>query len=160
MAETKIYQWEGFASYMIVQFDSYQNKIAKGEIKNFLLEKSISFTGLDQLLLAMDQIMDEVKRPEKEVSYRHFFSSRATTIDLLHGDNQKEEKIEDILFEEETSDEKTSKKKHCWPQKIVIQIYRRQNASMQGEIKYQNETVRFRSALELLHLLYEYLEWF
>ena len=41
---------------------------------------------------------------------------------------------------------------------LVIRVLGRQNGSMQGEVRIGTGTARFRSSLELLRMLYEFLD--
>lgn len=154
MSKDKIYEWKGLATYMIVHFSSYRNKIAKGELINMYYEKKVPFCGLDQLIMCMDEIMDMDNLPEREFHPRCTENHRARIPDFLsqvHNTN--------IFFHpnEEDSHEEPSKNPKFIS--VAIHVYRRENGSMQGELRIADENIRFRSALELIRLLYECLEW-
>lgn len=137
---------------MVIRFLSYDAKTAKGYLKTIYYDRPFYFSGLDHLLLLMEDIMDSVNYPQVTTKYRNIngelFSRQAQILSDF------DEKSAISTFEENR--EVTGCLKNTV---LTVQVFCRRNSSMQGELRIgTDKKVNFRSALELLRLIYEYLE--
>lgn len=131
---------------MYVQFQSYQDKVASGKLYSWYYKQEFDFCGLDQLLLIMDDVMDSVNYPQSSVDHRHLKNSSPYFLDLSAWTPQKDLNSE--------GDGKYNATKTG----VEIRVYYRQHASMQGEIRIKGRKVYFRSGMELMRLLHQYLQ--
>ncbi|WP_343250376.1 hypothetical protein [Diplocloster hominis] len=134
------------ARTMYVQFQSYKDKVACGKLYSMYYKQEFDFYGLDQLLLIMDDIMDSVNYPQSSVGHRHFKGSSPYFLDLSGWTLRKDL---NSPGEERFNAAKTG---------VEIRVYYRQQASMQGEIRVKGRKVYFRSGMELMRLLHQYLQ--
>lgn len=56
-------RWPDYAFTMLICFSSWQDQIACGELWSYFSKDPRSFRGLDQLLFAIENAMDEAGRP-------------------------------------------------------------------------------------------------
>lgn len=131
---------------MLIRFYSYNDKIPTGEVKNICCKKVFPFSGLDQMLLIIEEIMNDIGYPQAEwgsrsllegKGKRFYFIDEKMSIDLKNGSYKSDQKKPYI--------------------QIIIRVYRRQRGSMQGEIYNNKYGVKFRSCLELIRILHEML---
>lgn len=117
----------------VVCVDSYNERVMKGRIYNPYFEGNIKFNGLMSFILAMEELLDEMKYPQAYELRRSFAKEDINTID-------KGKEGVGIRGMEETFD---------------VKIYFRQNASWQGTILWEKSGVEqhFRSVLELVLLM-------
>ncbi|MBU9736805.1 hypothetical protein [Diplocloster agilis] len=134
------------ARTMYVQFQSYQNKVACGKLYSLYYEQEFDFYGLDQLLLIMDDIMDSVNYPQSSVNHRNLKNCNPYFLDLSAWTPKKD------LHAADGERDNTAKTG------VEIRVYYRQQASMQGEIRVKGRKVYFRSGMELMRLLHQYLQ--
>ena len=119
--------------------DEYDHHSVLGRIYYPENEKPVHFNEIGRLFIEIDRILDEIHFPESSTSGRSF-----------------KVPIQNRL----KSKEKASMKKMKIQQKggkgtFVVQVQFRQHATWQGKVLWaeKNETVNFRSALELLKLI-------
>lgn len=136
---------------MILCFTSYHNRIARGYLKTIYFEKTFYFCGLDHLLFIMDDIMDGVNRPQRTSCYRNI---RGQKFRMQSDIFRKEENTDKVSVFEDAEDYGQELDKKM----ITIEVYCRRNASIQGQLKLPCGKVFFRSGMELMRLLHEYLE--
>lgn len=143
-------QYPDYAKDMIIQFTSYQDRIACGTLHSAYYERIFPFCGMDHLLLMMDDIMDSVNCPQAG------FGHRSLKMDGSHGvefqDLSSEQKITDFTAE---CSQVARFAKSC----IAIRVLYRQQASMQGELRVNMQKFYFRSGLELMRLLHQFLKY-
>jgi hypothetical protein len=128
-------------SSMMVYFTSYENGIARGELKTGYYKESFPFYGVDHLLLLMDDVMDSVNYPQTTTNYRHIEKEWKPYTTVVNAGVRREV----IPFSEP--------KAHGLP----VRVFSRDNARMQGEIVVDGNKIRFRSGMELTRLIHEYL---
>ena len=118
---------------MLIAVDSYDHQVPAGELFYPAREERRSFVGLTQLLLQMDACMEAEDAPQAFQAERTFFPLVKPV---------PEEHIE-----------KAWRIGKCSTFTIAV-LYRR-NSSWQGKLTWleTGETERFRSVLELVHLL-------
>lgn len=117
----------------VVCVDSYNERVMKGRIYNPFFDGSIKFNGLMSFILAMEELLDEMKYPQAYEQRRSFDAE-----DMYITDKGNEPT--GVRGEQETFD---------------VKIFCRQNASWQGTILW-GKTGReqpFRSVLELVLLM-------
>ncbi|MBE5877566.1 MAG: hypothetical protein E7290_11855 [Lachnospiraceae bacterium] len=117
----------------VVCVDSYNEKVMIGRIYNPFFDGSIKFNGLMSFILAMEELLDEMKYPQAYELRRSFMSEDTYTID-------KGNEPTGVRGEQETFD---------------VKILFRQNASWQGTILWEECGMeqKFRSVLELVLLM-------
>lgn len=117
----------------VVCVDSYNEKVMQGRIYNPFLGGNIKFNGLMSFILAMEELLDDMKYPQAYEEKRSFGTDRTYMID-------KRNELTDVRGEEET---------------FGIKILFRQNASWQGSILWDKcgREQSFRSVLELVLLM-------
>lgn len=148
-------------STMLVSVLSYEEGIPRGAFLSFEYNQRYEFQGLDQMLLAMEDIMDSVSVPRPAFDHRSFYGKP-------------------YRFQE-TEPEKRMPAGRMRPEDIPglprgkgffeLRFYYRQYGSLQGEFiavpenkkgaknrSQEKKSVAFRSALELMRLIHEYLE--
>lgn len=109
------------AATMLLCFDSLESSVASGRLWSSCCEEAKPFRGLDGLLLAMKDMMDEAG--EQLFDPRHLEQGKLCT--------------------------------------AAVCVYACQHASIQGTVRFPGaspEPAYFKSALELLHLLRDWLE--
>ncbi len=149
-------RWPEYTSTMLVCFSGWEGGVACGALWAFYFKNPRLFRGLDQLLFAMESVMDEAKHPQAWYERPNL---------SLCGKRQR--------YSKEKPDSAASmarmtpyhppdglaqtRGRLCT---VAVRVYCRQHASMQGKARLLNggNVVCFRSALELLHLLQEMLE--
>lgn len=136
-----------YASAATVRFFSYQDRVPRGEIYSVYDDRAYGFQGLDQMLLIMDDIMDLAEYPKASFEHRSFGNGP-------------------YIFRKSAQDTgiRPSGRKHKGGKKelIVVKVYYRQYASIQGEVEAvshgKQKKLYFRSALELIRLIHEMLD--
>ena len=136
---------------MFVRFFSYQGRIACGELETPFFERNFCFHGLDQLLLIMEDIMDIVKNSAPGASLSH----RDIKVPGMQG----ERFLDDWNGSQTAGHINFSQNKWSGSKapRVVLKIYRRQHASMQGALRINGQKVHFRSGVELMRLLHQML---
>ena len=138
---------------MVIKFLSYKDRKAGGYIKSVFYENhQFYFEGLDHLLLLMEDIMDMADYPQIEVDYRNLEGRTLKKQNYILKNYNNRETIS--IFEDTETKEINLKKKL-----VSVQVISRRNCSIQGVLNINTEKkVFFRSGMELIRLLYEYLE--
>lgn len=138
---------------MVICFLYYKEGKVSGYLKSvYYDDKVFYFNGLDHLLLLMEDIMDTVDHPQRSVNYRNIDgrSLRRQTEIFVKSDSFQMTSI----FEDEEVKEINLKKKA-----LSVQVFSRRNSSIQGELYIEpDKRVFFRSGIELIRMLYEYLD--
>ena len=113
-----------------------------GEIYHVFSDTYFYFNNPYEMLIILEDLFDTLAFPQSAVTYRSF--SRRTTKAVVEREPIRGEKV---------SHELSGEKKL----KFILHVQYRQHATWQGEINWvkQNQTRRFRSALELLKLMDE-----
>lgn len=144
--------WPEFAATMTVCIDDFQDGLAKGRLHNFYFGEETAFTSLDQLLFALEEVMDRAEFPQRDTELRKQFGA--------------EEKL--------TFQDDDEPKEPCIPAKdlgsmkmtrgrlanFYLRVCYRQHSSMQGYLSWaegNGGAAMFRSEMELLVLLRETL---
>ena len=144
--------WAQHADTLFIYVNEWDKSIASGQLWSFCVQKPIAFHGLDDLLLTLDDVLDEIVQPARWCELRTVSSEKKKTSANTNAPTERK------LYHppEELS------RVHGKVGTAAIRIYARQNASMQGELQFsgkeRRQAICFRSALELLHLLREWLE--
>lgn len=139
------------ACMMLVCINGHKDNLPYGRIVNYQLSRPVSFIGLDQLILRLDEVCERVGAPKATTDPRFLQNERERQYRELRGkprENPDRIKIAKAVFPYVAAAKKV----------ILVHVMFRQNASMQGRIQcsYAGERyVSFRSALELLRMLDE-----
>lgn len=135
---------------MQIRIHSYENRVACGAI-TFLLDKSEkTFCGLDQMCLILEEYLDQYPVFDERLEYRFIEES-------VFGDGWLEEdRLEDSRLEN-ASGEVAVTSQCTLTQKFAIRIYGRANRSLQGELRMDQKKCSFRSGMELMRLMHEWL---
>lgn len=142
--------WPECAATFFICADVLKESTASGRVWTLWKEKPVPFDDFGCLLLVLDRLLDEMGQPASWCELRTLLPKGEESIES--GKFSKHGKI--FYF----PDEMMQKKGMLGT--AAVRIYTRQHASMQGELRILNhagQTVSFRSALELLHLLEEWL---
>lgn len=134
---------------MMLRFDSYKDRVAKGEIKTLIYRTPFRFESMDQMLMIMDGVMDfaHFSRPEGELRRLDGKKDECTY-------NFQEPALSDLCTEEELEDMTPT----GFQSQMTVLVNKREHSSMQGTVLMGGKVIYFRSALELMHILHEYLE--
>lgn len=133
-------RWPDYAFTMLICFSSWQDQIAQGELWSYFSKDPRPFRGLDQLLFAIEQAVDEAGRPAAWQEPRQVFERQGLSSSQALGPYYEPYALAGKRGAYYTAS---------------VRVYYRQHASMQGELTLSEppRKIRFRSALELLHLL-------
>ncbi len=129
---------------MLLCFSGWEDGTLCGEVRTFSEEDPRPFRGLDQLLFAMEDAMDETGekppwfQPREPASTRRMSRPRSEVRRRWDGPP---ERTRGALAT------------------MAVRVRYRRNATIQGELQmcHPARTVYFRSALELMHLLWSEL---
>lgn len=137
-----------YSEPMLLHFDSYENRIAKGKIQTVCYRNPFQFDSMDHLFMIMDDILDAVGFPRREGFIRH----------LEEKDNQKIHPFQKIKQEDYIKNRQELTNSSRFHGQMTVIVRRREHSSMQGTVAIGEERKNFRSALELMHMFHEYLE--
>ena len=135
---------------MLVQFDSYKERVACGRVQTLYYKRPFEFRSLDKLLLIIDDVLDSVDFEKDPADLRRLYGEDEAGHLVFQRFN-----MEDVYTEEDIINRKYE---NPFKGELVIRVLGRQNGSMQGEVRIGTGTARFRSSLELLRMLYEFLD--
>lgn len=134
---------------MMLRFDSYVDRIAKGELKTLSYHTPFRFESMDHLLMIMDDVMDSTGFPRQEGELHRFDDKDNAQTYVFQKMNRK-----DLCTESELD----SMSRINFRSQMTVLVNKREHSSMQGTVLIQGKVIYFRSALELMRLLHEYLE--
>jgi hypothetical protein len=143
--------WPEYAYTWFLCVDGLEADIAAGTIRSFCVKEPVPFHGLDDLLLQLDRLLDETGQAGRWMELRHLTVRKADTDAHTEPPARRtpyyaRQTLDTVRGELGTA---------------VIRVFSRRNVSMQGEIRFldrKGAEISFRSALELLQLLREWLE--
>lgn len=161
-----------YSEPMVLRFDSYENRIAKGKLQTVCYRTPFQFDSMDHLFMIMDDVLDSIHFPRREGDLRHLDLCGKET--ELPGE-KREEKTEGFgwksgdrenAFERIDEEQITEYVGNEWKNtgisgfhgQMTITVNRREHSSMQGTLVMNGERANFRSALELMHMFHEYLD--
>ena len=146
--------WPDWAGTMIVCFSGAKDGVPAGKLWSFYFEQPRPFRGLDGLLFAMDAVMDEAGKPSPWCERRSLLTKPKRRGAAGRQPYVPPPQPQDPFYGPDALAGRRGRL--CT---AAVRVYQRQNASMQGELRVPgHESICFRSALELLHLLREALE--
>lgn len=138
-----IYTEDGL--FILVHIQSYQDRVPRGTFITLPDRGKYEFCGLDQMVLIMEDLMDNGLEDESE----HRCLYQTPYIFWKQGDSQTAPVSENAAV---LSGEKVA---------FTIQVFYRHHRSMQGRltvlVNRKQESIAFRSSLELIRMLHEYL---
>ncbi|MBW7571722.1 hypothetical protein [Caproiciproducens faecalis] len=127
-------------SQSIIYLSSIKSETLRGHVYSEYYKKILPFRNECELLRGMDDLFDSISFPQASFEGRKFEVKKPKPII---------EKVDDAV------DEIMNKILNEKPITFVVNVQYRKNATWQGTITWveQNQTVRFRSALEMLKLM-------
>lgn len=134
---------------MMLRFDSYEDRIAKGELKTLTYRTPFHFDSLDQMFMIMDDVMDSIDFPMQEGKLHRLDEKKEDQPYVFCRLDQS-----DLCTEEELGDMRPT----GFHSQMTVLVNKREHSSMQGTVLMGGRVIFFRSALELMHVLHEYLE--
>lgn len=138
--------WTDRASTLLVCFSAWENGVVCGELWSFYEQQPRLFRGLDQLLFNVEAALDEAGQQAAWFSPREAVPSRRvhSSTPPLHPCHMPADLLQ----------------KRGGLATASVRVYYRRNASFQGELRLYDpaRTLCFRSALELIHLLWSELD--
>ena len=135
---------------MMICVDSFENGLAQGRLHTN--ETPIHFLSLDQLLFAMEGVMDRAGTPQAWTEKRAFSQAKGKR-KKAGAKKVSVQKICPVQSVKITPAQKGRVANFC------VRVHSRMNSSMQGIVTdvESSERVAFRSELELLYLIREIL---
>ena len=133
--------------FLLAHIRSYRDSVPRGSFLTLPDRERYEFCGLDQMLLIMEDLMDRACGPESVSGHRYlcrkpyrFWNPGHTSAGTASGGAAG------------LSGEKVT---------FTIQVCYRQHRSMQGKLTVRmdqkQESIAFRSSLELIRMMHEYL---
>ena len=152
MDQSQIYI--GCPNGVVVCVDHYRAGGLSGVLYNqYQLEPS-HFEDVSQMIMKMEAFYDEIRFPFSTRRPRSLLPDKIKKVKniLNQNDHKKEERVK-VMKDGEFL------QKHGDLGTFIVRVQNRQNSSWQGRVTWveKNETVSFRSALELLKLMEEVL---
>ena len=143
-----------YAHTITVCIDSFDDGLVSGRLYNFYCTDVSTFKSLDQLIFAMEDLMDKVHHPAAWMEINKPSKKRK---------RKKKEQPEEEVIAEMQNPIHTLPSFEVAPGKLMslyIRVLYRQNASMQGVVKFVGNTEQytFRSDLELMWIIRDMLE--
>ena len=128
------------ASRSIIYLNPIHSETLKGHVYSEYYKKTMPFRNECELLRGMDDLFDSLSFPQASFEGRKFKIKKAKPI-IKRVDDAVEETMNEIISEKPTT--------------FVVNVQYRKNATWQGTITWveQNQTMHFRSALEMLKLM-------
>lgn len=124
------------AATMYVRIYSYENRVARGVVMSMTDKTEIPFCGLDQMSLIIEELLDRHEAFDGTSDYRCIDSAFPCDRWLGH---------------------KVSSQMRGCPQKFLIRVHSRQNRSLHGELRTEGKGCYFRSGMELMRLMHQWL---
>lgn len=151
-------RWPEYASTMVICVDSYENGLASGRLHNFCFREPDSFASLDQLVFALEGVLERAQLLQSELDTRSVIPPK----------KRRGRKRKHPLVQEEPPLERRTT---AYPldamrpmrgklASFYVRVFARQHASIQGVLVRADceERYAFRSGLELMHYLRDLLE--
>ena len=143
--------WPEYANTIMLCIDSFEDGLAQGRIHTFFFNDNAHFFSLDQMLFALEDILDKAQVSQRDSILRKSTQKKET----------RKRVVEETLIGSPVSkftpyytldDLKARKGKLA---SFYLRVYARQHASMQGVLVWaeRKDAVTFRSEMELLVLL-------
>lgn len=133
--------------FLLVHIRSYRDSVPRGSFLTLPDRERHEFCGLDQMLLIMDDLMDGACGPESVSGHRYLCRKPYRFRDPGHASAGTVSGGAAGLSGEKVT--------------FTIQVCYRQHRSMQGKLTVQmdqkQESAAFRSSLELIRMMHEYL---
>lgn len=128
------------AATMHIQIRSYKDRVARGTILFLQDKKEVPFCGLDQMCMIAEEYMDENGVFEEIAPYHNICPDAICR-------NWKE-------YQEEMK----TMPVYGYPQKFAVRVITRGNQSLQGELRVGDKKCYFRSGMELMRLMHQWLQ--
>lgn len=142
--------WPKMEAVTLLWFYSYDCRVPCGMMQPICTNRAVSFQGLDQMALMMEEVMDAAGYPP--VEFPVGYSNKDASQDRYF--TEKWSMINNIRHHYPVKGGKCFKR----PVKAAVTVLYRKHGSMQGELRINHEKILFRSALELMCVLHKILE--
>ncbi len=121
--------------------DDYMDNDIKGRIFHYFMEHKLFFRSSVEMLLMIEHEMNHMRYPQETTEHRYFKGLKPKK--TKHKEWHKSMKESEIMMQK---GEKST---------FIVEIKYRENATWQGTLNWVegNQTLNFRSALELLRLM-------
>lgn len=152
-------RWPEYASTMMICVDSYENGLASGRLHNFCFREPDSFASLDQLVFALEGVVERSQLLRAEEDARSVIPPKKRRgRKPKHPPERMPEPPAPPRTAVYTLD--TMRPMRGKLASFYVRIYARQHASIQGLLirADRDERHAFRSGLELMHYLRDLLE--
>ena len=143
---------------MLLRFDSYEGGIAKGRLKTLRHKGPFPFESMDQLLMIMDDVLDAEAFPREAGEFRRLKAGRGASGPVEKKSGEKAYAFRRAGREGLFLEDGAAPPEGGFRGQMAVTVCRRRHGSMQGVVNVEGEKTSFRSALELMHMLHEYLE--
>lgn len=144
----------------ILRIYHYENRQMCGTLENSYLSQKVYFQNALQFIMLLEELYNELNFPQATTETRSFIS--AQTNYLLT--KQKIQQLTEQVTAARAKEKKTLLEQQHGEEGIplatfILTVQYRSNSSWQGSISWKkaNDTLQFRSLLELLHILDEVL---
>ncbi|MCI8549594.1 MAG: hypothetical protein HFI68_03180 [Lachnospiraceae bacterium] len=143
---------------LLLRFDSYEGRVAKGTMQTLRYQMPFYFDSLDQLFMLMEDALDEAEFPRKIGEFRHLKMEKGKT-GYSKAENRGWRWISWKQASRSPEDGDGRRETGAgFRGQMTVTVHRREYGSIQGTVNVKGEKTQFRSALELMHMLHEYLE--
>lgn len=146
--------WPDYCDTMILCVDDFAGGLARGRLYSYCCPEPKLFRSLDQMLLAMEDILDETGLVQAWEARRSLRSGKASCSQC------RQQRASVPAVRVPTWEFQHLRPQRGWRTTFYLRVYARQHASMQGFLCLCGKagtSMPFRSALELARLLLEAL---
>ena len=140
MSEKQSEKYLGFKSATVACVDGVRDGKISGEFFHKYSKEGIPFTNLAEMILRMDDFFNEINYPVSGTNLRSFANVKVV---------YRREPLPVVNEDEQILNKKGTLGTY------IIRVQQRQNSTWQGKITWveKDETVSFRSALEMIRLI-------
>ena len=136
----------GISNSIILGVDERERQCIKGRVYHAYTEGAIAVRSFDEVVWIAEKLFNDLGYPQMTTSDRDFWGNS-------YSYRKKEEMVR-------VMDDKTLLEQQGDLGTFIIRVQHRQHSSWQGKVTWieENETVNFRSALELMKMIDHVLE--
>lgn len=142
-------QKEEQAKTIHVSVYSYENCVARGVLRSMADGQKFPFCGFDQAALMIERILEQQDLPERTGGFQRmdFASDGWNRLDGMEKTSETNDR-EDISWTQTF---------HA-PKNFLIRVHGRHNQSLQGELRMGDKKCCFRSGMELMCFMHQWLQ--
>lgn len=139
--------WPAYSATLLIAFDRWENGAANGTVWSYYFKNPCPFQSLDQMLFAMDTVMNDAGYPESWFQRRQLDDTPPRTPSTTTAPDRVPYYGPDDLA--------CVLGQFCT---VCVRVRCRQHGTIQGDLIADGQQTSFRSALELLYLLRHILD--